>query len=264
MTSAEAARALGVGVSSIKRWTDSGQLPSVRTPGGHRRYTVSALLAFAKSHNLPTSGLPSSESPAPRIGLARRMTLEQALLRGDMAAVDHMIRPPQGHVRDRAIFFDRVADGAYRGELTVDEEHRASHLLAEAIDKLRPFAEDIAQRKLALLACPPDELHELPLRLVRLILEWSGWRTDLIGAALPWDAALHAIERTRPSLICFSARSGIPFLQPEFQRFALRASRLKAKIVTGGPWARGGVQPATHLRFRTLRGFESWLNGVER
>src|ERR1043166_9611056 len=39
-TSAEVARAFRVGVSSIKRWTDEGELESVRTPGGHRRYSL--------------------------------------------------------------------------------------------------------------------------------------------------------------------------------------------------------------------------------
>jgi methanogenic corrinoid protein MtbC1 len=111
----------------------------------------------------------------------------------------------------RATFLDRVVGEALReigfrwerGDLTVDEEHRASHLVIESIDRLRP---DTPEGPVALLACPPDELHDLPLRLVRLVLEWAGWRTEFIGAGLPWRAAHHAVEKC-PDMIAFSARS---------------------------------------------------------
>ncbi len=38
LTTTEAAKLLGVGTSSVKRWADEGRLPVVRTPGGHRRF----------------------------------------------------------------------------------------------------------------------------------------------------------------------------------------------------------------------------------
>jgi excisionase family DNA binding protein len=41
LTSAEAARRLGVSVSAVKRWADDGTLQSERTAGGHRRFHAS-------------------------------------------------------------------------------------------------------------------------------------------------------------------------------------------------------------------------------
>jgi hypothetical protein len=69
----------------------------------------------------------------------------------------------------------------------------ASHLLGEALDGLRP--EVAADAPLALLACPPGEMHELPLRFVRLVLENNGWRTELYGASLAPDDLQRTAER---------------------------------------------------------------------
>ena len=41
-----AARLLGVGPTTLKRWSDQGQIPHTRTPGGHRRFLRSAILDF--------------------------------------------------------------------------------------------------------------------------------------------------------------------------------------------------------------------------
>ncbi|MBN1408106.1 MAG: helix-turn-helix domain-containing protein, partial [Calditrichaceae bacterium] len=44
--SIEAAKILGVNVSTIKRWTDSGRLECIRTAGGHRKFIMSQLSKF--------------------------------------------------------------------------------------------------------------------------------------------------------------------------------------------------------------------------
>jgi excisionase family DNA binding protein len=42
----DACRLLGVDQSTLRRWSDSGKVPVFRTPGGHRRYSESALQAM--------------------------------------------------------------------------------------------------------------------------------------------------------------------------------------------------------------------------
>ncbi|MEA2571886.1 MAG: MerR family transcriptional regulator, light-induced transcriptional regulator [Acidobacteriota bacterium] len=267
-TSAEVASAFRVGVSSIKRWTDEGELEAARTPGKHRRYALEAIHRFARIRGLSITRLPpiddaSFESEPP---LPADITLYEALRNGDAHAVRQLATPRVDSLAKQAAFYDRVIGDALReigdrwerGDLGVDEEHRASYLIADAIDDLRPRATRAGS--LALLACPPDEHHELPLRLVRVVLESSGWRTDYRGANLPWTSLSSAIDAAKPHLVAFTARSAMAFETSEFERIVDLCRSRGTTVITGGDWARGGVSASRHyLRFRTLRGFERWL-----
>ncbi len=271
LTSAEAARTFRVGVSSIKRWTDDGELEAVRTPGGHRRYNALALHRFASIRGLSTDLLPPiAEINSPSlIPPPADITLFQALISGDEDSVRKLVTPRMETLSKRAAFLDRVVGEALReigyrwdrGELGIDQEHRASHMVVDAIDGLRPTTAPNAP--VALLACPPEEWHDLPLRLLRLVLEWAGWRTEFLGAALPWPSAQAARDRARPRVFALTARTGDPFQSRDFDRFVEFCNNRGTQVVIGGEWARGGTGAAdSYQRFRTLRGFERWLRTV--
>jgi methanogenic corrinoid protein MtbC1 len=270
-TSAEVAHAFRVGVSSIKRWTDEGELESVRTPGGHRRYTLPALYRFASIRSLPIEMLPPIEQPDlfDEVPLPAGITLYDALRFGDADATRKLVTPHVDSLVQRASFLDRVVGDALReigdrwerGELGVDEEHRASHIVTEAVERLRPRPR--RDGPMAVLACPPAEMHDLPLRLVRLMFEWAGWRTEFLGAALPWPSAGAAIDRLKPSILAFSARSAEPFQCADFEHLVGHSAECKTTVIVGGGWARGGTGTEKgYLRFRTLRGFEKWLRSL--
>jgi excisionase family DNA binding protein len=46
MTTAEVADAFRVDRNTVLRWARDGHIPSVRTPGGHRRYRRADVLAY--------------------------------------------------------------------------------------------------------------------------------------------------------------------------------------------------------------------------
>ena len=62
LSTSEAARHLGVSLSTVRRWSDSGHLRGYRTPGGQRRFTTEQLDAFLSS--LSASGEPRSREVA--------------------------------------------------------------------------------------------------------------------------------------------------------------------------------------------------------
>jgi excisionase family DNA binding protein len=49
LSTSEAARHLGVSLSTIRRWSDMGHLRGYRTPVGQRRFSVEQLDAFLAS-----------------------------------------------------------------------------------------------------------------------------------------------------------------------------------------------------------------------
>jgi excisionase family DNA binding protein len=71
LTPREVAKLLGVRVTTVGLWARIGALkPDVRTPGGHRRYRRSAVLALRESrHPVPDSERTRMEQDAVRLYL---------------------------------------------------------------------------------------------------------------------------------------------------------------------------------------------------
>ncbi len=59
LTTAKAAEILGVSIRTAQLWVESGQLPSWKTPGGHRRIPRQAVMDLVE-HNTPEQYLPLS------------------------------------------------------------------------------------------------------------------------------------------------------------------------------------------------------------
>ena len=53
----EASKMLGVHPSTLRQWADSGKIPTVRTPGGHRRFAESDVRALLEPEPLQPSGV---------------------------------------------------------------------------------------------------------------------------------------------------------------------------------------------------------------
>jgi methanogenic corrinoid protein MtbC1 len=95
---------------------------------------------------------------------------------------------------------ERWADG----ELTIVQEHFASNVLRGRLAGLaRGWGNGDGPR--AVLACPPDEFHDLPLLIFGIILNRRGWRVDFFGVNTPVVELVDGARRSPPDLIVVAA-----------------------------------------------------------
>ena len=90
------------------------------------------------------------------------------------------------------------------GEVTIIQEHFASNVIRGRLAGLaRGWGRGDGPR--AVLACPPGELHDLPLLIFGIILNRRGWRVDFFGANTPVVEVIDGARQSPPDLIVVAA-----------------------------------------------------------
>lgn len=127
-----------------------------------------------------------------------------------------------------------------QGVTQVWEEHFATSMVRTIVESLylEVAAESSrAQRlnKVAVLACPPEEAHDLGLRMLTDRLNVHGWDAYFLGADTPVDQIVSAARTFKADLVALSAAT-------HYNRMLLREviGQLKAqlpgvRIGVGGP-----------------------------
>src|SRR5206468_1501542 len=102
----QVAKALGVSVSTVKRWVDEGVLPAHKTVGGHRKLLLADVIELARQGNLPHADLSQ---------LMQRRRGDQPLDLSDLA--DQLHQSLLAGNRDRV---RTLIHGAYRRGLSIE------------------------------------------------------------------------------------------------------------------------------------------------
>jgi MerR family transcriptional regulator, light-induced transcriptional regulator len=229
------ARRTGLSVDVLRAWERRyGLLHPRRSAGGFRLYssrdedTVRAMLAQidrgfppaqAAKLALAQPTLPASSVVAPRPaapGADGALTLARADLYAALSRF-HGSRAHQlideflaGFTVDAVLSevvlpcLADLGDGWERGAVTIAQEHFASSLLRERLLGLaRPWDRGSGPR--AILACPPNERHDIALICFGLALGRSGWRITFLGADTPVGTVAEAANALQPNLVVFAS-----------------------------------------------------------
>jgi excisionase family DNA binding protein len=202
LTSAEAAVALGVAPTSIKRWADARLLACHTTAGGHRRFLRSEVERFrrerlrgARAEPLSATGwiaLFASKISVPQL---------QELLQGERDRVGSWWQ-----LADRlGLLLAEIGSAWERGELSIAGEHELSERIERALASTLSSQPIPTGAPVCLLAAAPAEQHTLGLLLAELCLREAGWATRWIGAQTPIEELIAPIASGEIAMVALSA-----------------------------------------------------------
>ncbi len=215
---AKVAIALGVSVTTVKRWVDDGTLPAHRTAGGHRKLLVGDVLRVVRDGNLPKADL---SKLLPGAGSANSLDVTSvyakfvhAVAEIDQDAVRELIHEAyRGGMTIDAIADQLISPALkYVGKqwekkkMDVHQEHRITQSCVGAIYELRAFLRTNAEkvRPVAVGGAPEHDHYILASLLAKLTLIENGWDAINLGPHTPMSAFHAALEELSPQLVWIS------------------------------------------------------------
>jgi excisionase family DNA binding protein len=249
LTSTEVARLLGVGPTTVKRWTDAGVIRCIKTPGQHRRIPRSEVDRLL----LHTDGAAALNRVAEWIGLLTGdggvHALQSELLMdrtrlGSWWKVGELV----GNV------IEEIGRGWEQGTISILEEHLASTRLGRALARVSEELPTASGAPRCLLVSALGDEHTLGLSLVELCLRELGMATRWAGARTPIAEIVAVLERREIEIVLVSASSAsvhAPPLVEQTRALGEACRRAGAQLILGG---RGGwpEAPLDALRYHTL------------
>jgi MerR family transcriptional regulator, light-induced transcriptional regulator len=218
LTPAQAARALHLSESSVRRLCDQGALASVRTEGGHRRIRPSAVAAYVRQVDA-SAGL-SAEQVRAGAGRGGRRAGESelvaratsALVTGDATLLRRLLSDLSLAGQSAAFIADRVLGPALAalgqqwcdGSLSVYREHRASELVLSCLAEARRAYPSHARARRAVCAAPEGDPNSIASAVAAWVLAELGYAATTLGANMPFDGLDDALRELRPRLIVLS------------------------------------------------------------
>jgi excisionase family DNA binding protein len=244
------ARALGIGVSTVKRWVDGGILPAQKTAGGHRKLLLADVLRLVREGDFPHLDLSCLQLAAETRGRLDSKTLSQQLLAalkaGDAGAVKSLFRGAY----QSGVALENLADFVVAPAMNqlghewetrridVFHEHRGTELCLSALYELKSLLGLRARRDrpLAVGGCPELDYYRLPTLLAEMVLLDAGWQAIDLGPNTPISSFGRSLAELRPRLLWISVSHLVDrdrFLS-EYQQLYEEAQRAGVAVVIGG------------------------------
>jgi DNA-binding transcriptional MerR regulator len=258
----ELSRRTGVSPELLRAWEQRyGLLRPTRSDGGFRLYSpqdedriatmrshldrgLSAAEAARLTLDEESTAAPAVELPLLELGASG---LRAALDRFDdgaaHAALDRLLSGFSLATVLRAVvmpYLRELGDRWEGGEVSVAQEHFASQVLrGRLLGLARGWDRGSGPR--ALLACMPQEQHDLGLIVFGLGLRDRGWRITFLGPDTPLDTLSDAVATLQPDAVVLAATTTDRF---ESGRAALRRLARAAPLWVAGAGATASLATA--------------------
>jgi excisionase family DNA binding protein len=253
-SSRELAGLLAVNESTVKRWSDMGDIECIRTRGGHRRFALQSILRFVQENKMEIPELATREFAQQelRTNLVAGNTdvlapkLRSAALVGGLADALSILRaglaskPDVLSLYEDVVFpvLQQIGNDWAAGSISVDQEHLASQTIRDAIVRLQSsLHHEPLTGASALLACYEGESHDIVLQCVASYLSVKGWKIYNLGQNTPTKSLVEAIKRYKPSHVVVAAilvEHERKFVRDVNHVIVRAAHRAGGKLVVGG------------------------------
>ena len=243
LTPKQVARAIDVSESSVKRWCDSGLLRTERTAGGHRRIARSEVVRYLRDRDIDlirpeVLGLPVTAGQTPRVLRRAEGPFRDALIAGDADRCRkilfdlYLAKHPVSDICDQVIAraFHRVGELWEGGDVQVYQERRGCEVCTRALYELRTALPPPAPAApLAIGGTPEGDRYTLPTTMTELVLQEAGWRSISLGASLPMQTLIAAVQQQQPALLWLSV-SHLEDQEQFIEQFTLAYEAIESRV----------------------------------
>ena len=259
LTSSEVAELINVNVSTVKRWTDNGEIKCTHTLGKHRKYRIQDITEFATKNHIQinpsdfyTDG--ENDKELKQINFAVYSNDYQFLsdayykyiLSGNKSKAESLLKLIYGHKFPLGTIFDmivapslkRIGKDWYENKIGVETEHLASNITLHSIIKLQGvITKKEPKGFVSVCGCLTGEYHNIGITCVNNLLESEGWESYLIGSNTPATSFIKMIEQYKPHLVCISTSviKDVKMFTEEVNAVYKYTKKYKGKLVVSGP-----------------------------
>ena len=257
LNSKEVASIMGVNVSTIKRWTDSGKLDCYQTVGGHRKFLLSHLKNFLKEKinqklkvniiQYLNKGEKELVQRIDRIDYKYlRDYLFQLSLQQSVDSIHDVINSllikgePQYRIYDELILnvLNRIGDLWSNNKLSIADEHTMTETIRNVMYRIHS---EISKnnvkipKKVICMTLTNDE-HEIPLVMIQSILDEINIPSTNLGPNIPVPEIESKIQVVNPTHLIISSNYVLDtdIFNSEISRLIQFCHKKDIEILIGG------------------------------
>lgn len=268
ITTKQAAKAMAVSESSVKRWIDDGTIKASRTPGGHRRIAIEDFDSFLKETGRMIADFQSFDSSSSDLsGREEKLALfENKLADGDIFALRNQLRRMILSGDSLASICDDFIYPSFKS-IRKDCSHpsEACSVLHRAIELIKRLLHETTldqTKRLAAKIVFADigyEVDGLPTFLAQYVCQDA--HVVQLGTNVPIEVLLGTLKKTKPDILWLSANG--PFRKAKVSQYLedllTEAKTLVPILILFGELSHSRAVSA--FRPRTFRDFTSYVKG---
>ncbi|MGH4140895.1 cobalamin-dependent protein [Clostridium sp.] len=175
---------------------------------------------------------------------AQESFLKELMEDNNNAATELIIELAKGGIQVKDIYrviFEKsllmVGSLWENGQVSIAKEHFFSHTIETIMNQLNSFIQKkSSNNRNVLMALPASELHEIPLRMAKDLLDMEGWKTYYLGNNTPIYSIVETLESCSCQLLVMSAtmQYNVATIEAIIKLIKSKTKLKNVKVIVGG------------------------------